>query len=72
LLKNPRFIICIGVLLFFVLYIIQESVGLFAPKISKDFFKAIFIIRSRISTFIYLLFFLAILWIPTKKPFIQL
>jgi len=72
LLKNPKFLICISVLLFFVLYIIQESVILFDPKISKAFFKAIFIIRSRISTFIYLLFFLAILWIPPKKIFIQL
>lgn len=72
LLKNPRFLICISVLVFFLLYIIQESVHLFDPDISQVFFKAIFIIRSRMTSFIYLLFFLAILWIPPKKPFIQL
>ncbi len=72
LLKNPRFLICISILVFFLLYIIQESVHLFNPDISQVFFKAIFIIRSRMTTFVYLLFFLAILWIPPKKPFIQL
>jgi hypothetical protein len=72
LLKHPSFLVCCGVLLFFMPYIIQESIKLFNPSISNDFFTAIFAIRKIMVIFVYLLYTLAFLWAPTKKTFISL
>ena len=72
LLRNLSFLICIGLLFFFIPYIINEGIFLFNPKISGDFYSSVFEIRSRYNPVIYLFFTVAILWIPRKKPFILL
>ncbi|MCU0373931.1 MAG: hypothetical protein MUF24_01365, partial [Chitinophagaceae bacterium] len=72
LLRHPAFLVCCGVLLFFMPYIIQESIKLFNPAISADFFTAIFALRKIMVIFVYLLYTLAFLWAPTKKTFILL
>jgi hypothetical protein len=72
LLRNSSFLICIGLLFFFIPYIIIEGIFLFNPKTSGDFYASVFEIRSRYNPVIYLIFTVAILWIPRKKPFIQL
>jgi hypothetical protein len=72
LLRNSSFLICIGLLFFFIPYIIIEGIFLFNPKTSGDFYASVFEIRSRYNPIIYLIFTVAILWIPRKKPFIQL
>jgi hypothetical protein len=72
LLQHPAFLVCCGVLLFFMPYIIQESIKLFNPAISPEFFTAIFAIRKIMVIFVYLLYTLAFLWAPTKKTFILL
>lgn len=72
LLRNSSFLICMGLLFFFIPYIIIEGIFLFNPKTSSDFYSSVFEIRSRYNPVIYLIFTVAILWIPRKKPFIQL
>jgi hypothetical protein len=72
LLRNSSFLICLGLLFFFIPYIIIEGIFLFNPKTSPDFYASVFEIRSRYNPVIYLIFTVAILWIPPKKPFIQL
>lgn len=72
LLRNASFLICLGLLFFFVPYIIIEGVFLFSPKTSPDFYISVYQIRGRFNPLIYLIFTVAILWIPPKKPFIQL
>lgn len=72
LIRHPVFLICCGVLLFFMPYIIQESIGLFNPDISDSFFTSIFAIRKIMVIFVYLLYTLAFIWAPTKKTFIRL
>jgi hypothetical protein len=72
ILKNPLFLICIGLLFFFVPYIISEGVFLFYSRPSLDFGTAVSFLRKWTSLLMYLIFTLALLWIPPKKPFIQL
>lgn len=72
LLKNSIFFICCGVLFFFITYIIQESVRLFNPKASLKFFEYFSYIKRYSVLIMYFLYSLAILWMPPKKPFIQL
>lgn len=72
LLKSPSFLICTGILLLFVPYILQEAILLFDPQLSKSFFTSVFNIRPRINAFVYFLYLLAIVWTPTRKPFMML
>lgn len=72
LLTSASFLICAGILLLFVPYILQEVLHLIIPQLSKTFFVEVFNIRPRINAFVYLLYLLAILWTPRKKPFMML
>lgn len=72
MLKNSTFLICCCLLFFFLPYIITEGVFLFNPKVSGNFYASVFLVRKWTNILIYLIFTLAVLWMPPKKPFIQL
>lgn len=72
LLKNPSFLVCFCILFFFLPYIISEGIFLFKPKVSIEFFKGVFFFRALANPINYVIFTLAVLWIPPKKNFIQL
>ncbi len=72
LIKNSAFWVCIAVLFFFLPYIIIESVTLNVASNSLQYSNAIFLFRKISSPIYYLIYTLAILWIPQKKQYIQL
>lgn len=72
LLKNASFLVCFCILFFFLPYIITEGIFLFNPKVSLSFVEAVFFFRSIANPINYIIFTLAVLWIPPKKNFIQL
>jgi hypothetical protein len=59
-------------LVFFSLYILNEGFVLFGPQTSMEFLKSFFKFRQWLNPFLYLIFTVAVIWIPPKKPFIQL
>ncbi len=72
LLKSSSFLICIAVLLFFLPYTLSEGSTVFIEKHSGNYLQKVFNFRPYSNPIIYLIYTLAILWIPPKKPFIQL
>jgi len=72
LLRNASFLVCFCILFFFLPYIITEGIFLFKPKVSLQFGDAVFLFRSIANPINYLIFTIAVLWIPPKKNFIQL
>lgn len=64
LLKDYRFIICIGFIIFYFYNIIIESFCLIKLDFSKQFYYNIFIIKSYLNVFVNLLYFFALLCIP--------
>lgn len=72
LLKNSSFLICIAILFFFLPYVLTECVTFFIKDYSFDYLNAVFRFRKFSLPVIYFIYTLAVLWMPPKKPFIQL
>jgi hypothetical protein len=72
LIKTSSFLVCFGLLFFFLPYIITEGIFLFNPKVSSTFESTVFSFRSIANPINYIIFTIAVLWIPPKKKFIQL
>ncbi|MCU0403038.1 MAG: hypothetical protein MUE99_00685 [Chitinophagaceae bacterium] len=72
LFKNPAFLICICMLSFFMPYIITECIMLFIKSTSPVFQRSVYNYRKISNIVIYLIYLLAIIWIPPKRQFIQL
>ena len=69
IIKNPVFIVCIGIILFFSYKILAEVFYCYAPKITMK--KNIFVYEAYMNVVYNLLLFIAILCIPPKKIFIR-
>lgn len=69
LFSNPRFIICIAIIIFFSYKAMLEAFILIDLKISNRFYWYLFLIFAFINLFANILFALAALWIPTKQRF---
>lgn len=69
LLKNPTFLICIGLIIFFTYQIIQRMFGLYGLKDSLDFRRSIQRILSIINCFTNLIFAFAIIQMRKRRPF---
>ncbi len=69
LLKNSKFLICAGVLIFFTYKIMVESFYVMKLDQSTIFLSGIFNILVFVNLFVNLLFALATLWIPTRQRF---
>jgi hypothetical protein len=69
LLKNPAFLICIGLIIFFTYQIVQRMFGLFGLRDSIDFRRSVQRILSIINCLANLIYALAVLWMRKRKPF---
>lgn len=69
LLKNSKFLICCGLLIFHTYKIMVESFYVMKLNESNEFLSNIFIILVFVNLFVNLLFALATLWIPTRQRF---
>jgi hypothetical protein len=69
LLKNPVFLICIGLIIFFTYQIVQRMFGLFGLRDSIDFRRSVQRILSVINCLSNLIYALAVLWMRKRKPF---
>lgn len=69
LLKNPTFLICIGLIIFFTYQVIQRMFGLYGLKDSFDFRIGVQRIMSVINCLSNLIFAMAVLWMRKKKAF---
>jgi hypothetical protein len=72
LLRNPAFLICICMLFYFLPYIITECITLLIKTVTIDFQQAVYKYRKIANIVIYLIYTLAVIWIPPKRQFIQL
>ena len=69
LLRNSKFLICCGVLIFHTYKIMVESFYVMKINQSNSFLSNIFIILVLVNLFVNLLYALATLWIPTRQRF---
>lgn len=70
LLRNYRFLICIGVLIYYSYKATIEVFYMLKLELSDNFYTHIYFIMDLINIFVNLLYALAILWIPKKQKFI--
>ncbi|HTF30412.1 MAG TPA: hypothetical protein VK625_16280 [Flavitalea sp.] len=70
---NAKFLICIGVIIFFSYKMTTETFYLYALRksSSSEFVFSIFAIQKYVNLFANLLFAFVIIWIPRKKIFLQ-
>jgi len=69
LLKNPTFLICTGLVIFFTYQIIQRMFWLFGLRESVDFRRSIQGILQIINCLTNLIYALAIVWMKKRQPF---
>lgn len=69
LLRNSKFLICCGILIFHTYNIMVESFYVMKINQSNSFLSNIFIILVLVNLFVNLLYALATLWIPTRQRF---
>src|SRR5215203_2603455 len=69
LLKNPTFLICIGLVIFFTYQIIQRMFWLYGLRESVDFRRSVMFILSLINCLTNLIYALAIVWMRKRQPF---
>jgi hypothetical protein len=69
ILKNPVFLICAGIVIFFTYMILVEAFWISGPRISKNFRRKVFEILYWINFFCNLIYALAILWMRKKQAF---
>lgn len=74
ILKNPLFLVCVGVIIFYTLFILVcvTQLSLFRQNISKGFRQNLQEIISYTNLFVNLIYALALLWVPRKKNFTSL
>jgi len=70
LLKNARFLICMGIVIFYSYTATIEVFYILELNLSDRFFTDIYLILELLNFIINLVFALAVLWIPTKQRFI--
>jgi len=69
LLRNPKFLICSGTIIFYTYRILVECFYLLQMEDSNAFLTNIFSILVFVNLFVNLLFALAVVWIPKRQRF---
>ena len=69
LLRNSRFLICLGIVFFYTYKIMIEAFYLFELTLSQAFHFYLYFIPVYMNLFVNLVFALAALWIPTRQRF---
>jgi hypothetical protein len=72
--KNPKFWICIGLIIFysFFILVVVTSISLFNVNVSREFRRGLQSISVYSNLLVNLLYAVAALWIPRKKNFTSL
>jgi hypothetical protein len=69
-LRNSRFLICMGIIIFYSYKATMEVFYLLKLNFSDDFYKNIFLILTLVNLFVNLVYTLAVIWIPRRQKFI--
>jgi hypothetical protein len=69
LLKNPKFWICLGIIIFFIYFVISSSVKILIVRNenNKELFNRLLDINVYSNLLVNLLYAIAVLWTPNKK-----
>jgi hypothetical protein len=72
--RNPKFWICLGVIIFYSFFILFSSTGisLFKQNHSKEFRRGLQAINVYSNLLVNLLYAVAVIWIPRKKNYTNL
>jgi hypothetical protein len=72
--RNPKFWICLGIIIFYSFFIVTVSTGLslFMHNVSVEFRRGLQAISVFSNLLVNLLYAVAVLWIPRKKNFTSL
>jgi hypothetical protein len=69
LLKNPTFLICSGVIIYFTYKIMDRMFGLYGLKNSTDFRRSVQTILVFVNCSTNIIYALAVMWMRKKQPF---
>jgi hypothetical protein len=69
LLKNPTFLICTGLIIYFTYKVIERLFGLFGLKNSMDFRLSVQTILMIVNCLTNLIYALAVVWMRKRQPF---
>ena len=72
LLKNPIFIFCTGMVIYYTYVVVIELFYLYGLGSSKEFRRNLYYVHTYINLLSNLIYAAAFLWIPRKREFIQL
>lgn len=72
ILRNPKFIISIGIVIFFTFRIFVESMLMPIFRISKEFNTRIFDIQVYINLLVNLIYLIAVICVPKKRTYTNL
>lgn len=72
--KNPKFWLCLGIIIFYTFFIVVVTTGLsvFMYNVSKEFRRELQGISVYSNLLVNLLYAVAVIWIPRKKNFTSL
>jgi hypothetical protein len=72
--KNPKFWICLGIIIFYSFFIVTVTTGLslFMKNVSVQFRRDLQAISVYSNLLVNLLYAVAIIWVPRKKNFTSL
>ena len=72
--KNPKFWICIGIIIFysFFILVVVMSISLFKYNVSKEFRRGVWAIGVYSNLLVNILYAVAVIWVPRKKSFTSL
>jgi hypothetical protein len=69
---NPKFWICLGVIIFYSFFVVWSSTGFSFHKTSREFRRGLQAINVYSNLLVNLLYAVAVIWIPRKKNFTNL
>lgn len=69
LLKNPTFLICVGLIIFFTYQVMQRLFWLYGLRESADFRRSVQTIMILINCITNLIFAVAVFWMRKRRPF---
>ncbi len=72
LLKNPIFIFCTGMVIYYTYVVVIELFYLYGLGSSKEFRRNLYYVHTYVNLLSNLIYAAAFLWIPRKREFIQL
>jgi hypothetical protein len=70
--KNPKFWICLGIIIFYSFFVVWSSTGFSFHKTSNEFRRGLQAINVYSNLLVNLLYAVAVIWIPRKKNFTSL